>query len=201
MIIIDAGHGGLVGGIYTTPGKRHTFGAFTLHEGVLNRYQAFALSYRLDLLKIPNQILAPENEDVSLYTRAKRANEIHAQHKNAFLISIHSNAATHPQAHGWEIWTSQGETKSDQYAQVFGRHFEAMNPDVKVRWGLVGRKYDRESNFYILAKTNCPAVLTEDLFMTNTEDFMKLTDLDFVLRKLVSYKADAILEIYEKLNK
>ena len=41
---------------------------------------------------------------------------------------------------------------------------------MKMRKDMADGDPDRESQFYILRHTNCPAVLTENLFQDNRED-------------------------------
>ena len=85
MIILDNGHG------INTPGKRSPFEP-VLYEYEFNRDIVKRISDKLNTLNIPNVILTPEEEDVSLSTRVKRANEIYSYNPDAILISIHANA-------------------------------------------------------------------------------------------------------------
>ena len=85
MIILDNGHG------VDTPGKRSPFEP-VLYEYEFNRDIVKRISAKLNSLNISNIILTPEDEDISLSTRVKRANEIYASHPDAILISIHANA-------------------------------------------------------------------------------------------------------------
>lgn len=85
MIILDNGHG------INTPGKRSPFKP-VLYEYEFNRDVVKRISNKLNQLHIKNTILVPEDEDVSLSTRVKRANSIYKQHPDAILISIHANA-------------------------------------------------------------------------------------------------------------
>ena len=195
-ILIDHGHGGLVDGKYVTPGKRGTIEDKTIYEGVLNRAQAHLLNYQLSLYGIPSEIIAPENEDTSLKARVMRVNKIVVKKPEEFLlISIHSNAFSSPKARGWEIWTSIGETMSDDLAPIFLKHFQNTFPEVPIRTGVSG--VDKDGNFRVVTSTLCPAVLTEDLFMTSPEDFALLAD-PIELSHLVDYKLRAIAEIVGK---
>ena len=192
-ILIDHGHGGLIDGKYVTPGKRASFGDKNLYEGVCNRAQANLLNYLLSIEGIPSEIIAPENEDTSLKARVMRVNKIVAKKPEEFLlISIHSNAFSKPSARGWEIWTSMGETQADTYAPYFLKHFQNTFPEVPIRTGISG--VDKDGNFRIITSTPCPAVLTEDGFMTNPDDFALLTDPKELV-EFVEYKLQAILEI------
>lgn len=192
-ILIDHGHGGLIDGKYVTPGKRGEHEGRIIYEGVLNRAQAHLLNYQLSLFGIPSEIIAPENEDTSLKARVMRVNKIVSKKPDEFLlISIHSNAFSNPKARGWEIWTSIGETMSDELAPIFLKHFQSSFPEVPIRTSISG--VDKDGNFRVVTSTLCPAVLTEDLFMSSPDDFQILSD-PIEVAHLVEYKLRAILEI------
>lgn len=198
-ILIDHGHGGLIDGKYQTKGKRAAFDGIELYEGMVNRVQAHLLNYRLSMVGIPSEIIAPENEDISVRARIMRVNKIVAKSPNEYLlIPIHSNGHESEQSHGWEIFTSHGETASDGYATVFEKYFRRLFPRFVVRRGLIGGM--KESNFGLLTATRCPAVYIEDLFMTNKAEFLILTDPN-AIACLVDYKFQAILEICGKIER
>jgi N-acetylmuramoyl-L-alanine amidase len=158
-ILLDAGHG------KNTPGKRSPIWSdgTQLFEWEFNRDIVKRVSELLKAEKIPYIILVPEDLDISLKERCSRANK----HKNAFLVSIHANAGG---GTGWEIYTSVGRTKSDEYAQIIFKEFENAFPEFKMRTDLSDGDLDKESNFYILKNTKCPAVLLENFFMDTERD-------------------------------
>ena len=116
--------------------------------------------------------IVKEEIDVPLAERCRRVNEYKAS--EAILVSIHCNAAGNGSdwmsARGWEAWTSVGKTKADKLATCLYEDAEHCLPGMKIRKDLVDGDPDRESQFYILRHTNCPAVLTENLFQDNRED-------------------------------
>lgn len=79
------------------------------------------------------------------------------------------------QARGWEAWTSAGQTKADKLADSLYAAAGRLLPGVKIRKDMTDGDPDKESRFYILKHTKCPAVLTENLFQDNKED------VDFLL--------------------
>ncbi len=192
-ILIDHGHGGLIEGEYQTKGKRATHNKKTLFEGACNRAQAHLLNYMLSLEGIKSEIIAPENEDTSLRARVMRVNKIVAKKPEEYLlISIHSNAFHNKDVRGWEIWTSLGETFSDDYAIPFHDRFVEAFEHVPIRKSVSG--VDKDGKFRIVMSTKCPALLIEDLFMTNPDDFKLLTSFDEI-GHLVEYKVNAIKDI------
>ncbi|MDR1370981.1 MAG: N-acetylmuramoyl-L-alanine amidase [Dysgonamonadaceae bacterium] len=164
LIILDNGHG------KDTAGKRSpvwTDGS-QLFEYEFNRDIVSRISFMLTKEEIKHSILVPEEIDISLTERVRRANELsRAWSGNAILISIHANAGG---GTGWEVWTSVGKTKSDQYATILFNEAKKMFPEWKMRSDTSDGDLDKESNFTILAKTTCPAVLTENFFMDTEKD-------------------------------
>lgn len=159
IVLVDNGHGA------ETPGKRSPDGK--LREYEFNRAVAKLVVARLRASGVEASLLVPEEEDISLSERVRRANRIAgiAGVSNVMLISIHANAFGDDwnEANGWSAYTSPGWTKSDAIAQALYAAAEQVFPEAKMR-------KDKEANFYILRKTACPAVLTENFFMTNRKE-------------------------------
>ena len=78
-------------------------------------------------------------------------------------------------ARGWEAWTSVGQTKADKIATCLYDAAEKILSEMNIRKDTTDGDPDKESGFYILKHTKCPAVLTENLFQDNRED------VDFLL--------------------
>lgn len=132
----------------------------------------------LDKLKINYKIVTPELTDIALTTRANRVNRYCSKlgKNNCLLISIHANAAgmgdKWMNARGWSVWTTKGKTDSDKYADTFYKEAEKLLPKygMTLRRDLSDWDNDYESNFTILYKSKCPAILTENLFQDNKID-------------------------------
>lgn len=167
--IIDPGHGGMVDGEYVTaPKKMFDHGDFVFYEGVWNRQVAKSLESKLIEAGIDSKIIVPEEEDVGLWERVRRANELNLNlEKPVIYISIHANAGG---GVGREIYTSVGQTKSDEVADCFFEAYEDEIPSQRQRVDLSDGDKDKESNFYVLKNTKCPAILTESGFMDNREE-------------------------------
>jgi N-acetylmuramoyl-L-alanine amidase len=161
-VILDAGHG------INTPGKCSPIwddGSYLL-EWEFNRDIVSRIAEGLPGIQVV--ILVPEDADVDLGVRCYRANKVHASSPDgAFLISIHANAGG---GKGWEAFTSQGKTLSDSYATILYEEAQSEFPDMRMRKDLSDGDYDKESSFYILRNTHCPAVLTENFFMDHEPD-------------------------------
>lgn len=160
----------------TAPAKMYQFdNGITAYEGVTNRMIKDSLLAKMKGKGFKYIDLCPTEIDIPLAVRVGVAN-IYAERfhsNNCLLISLHSNAGG---GTGFEIWTSPGQTKSDRYADMFGETFQAIFPDIAFRKNTSDGDLDKESAFYILQETKCPAILPEFLFFDNWEDFQLLRD-------------------------
>ena len=168
-VLIDNGHGS------NTPGKCSPDGR--LKEYAYTREIAQHLEMELRKRGVDVERIVKEEIDVPLAERCRRVNEYKAS--EAILVSIHCNAAGNGsdwmQARGWEAWTSVGQTKADKLATCLYEAAEKYLSGMKMRKDMTDGDPDKESGFYILKHTKCPAVLTENLFQDNRED------VDFLL--------------------
>lgn len=184
-IILDFGHGGIdENGNYTTQGKKHTFSnGETAYEGVINRRIGGMLRGYLRMLDDNYNIITTVDEndsrDLSLSYRVRVANRYPAS--ETIFISIHNNAFN-SEVRGFEIYTTRGVTKSDALAESIANAVEPFYDDLKLklRYDTSDGDKDKEAEFYVLKRTNCPAVLIECLFFDNTEDYKRLKDPEFV---------------------
>ena len=154
-ILLDNGHG------CDTPGKRSPVwpDGRQLLEWEFNRDIVARIARRLGEAGIPHRCLVPEDTDISLAERCRRANRL-AREGNCLLVSIHANAGG---GSGGEVFTFPAATRSRQYAQVFETTWPLVFPGLPFR----GCK---EARFAILRDSLCPALLTECLFMDNESD-------------------------------
>lgn len=166
-ILIDTGHG------ENTPGKRSPDGKF--REYLYVREIADQVVAQLRQRGYDAERIVMEFSDVALAERARRVNEVCGRlgTKNVILVSIHCNAAGNGEwmnAKGWSCYTSIGQTKADKLADCFYQVAEEKFAGRKFRKDLTDGDPDWEAGFYMLKKTKCPAVLTENFFMDNKDD-------------------------------
>ena len=166
-VLLDNGHGGLINGIYQTKGKRSPVweDGSQLYEGEFNRAIVARIAEFLTSLSIPYVLIAPESQDIKLDARIVRANKY--KDTPCFLVSVHANAG---RGKGFEIYTSRGQTKSDEIADVFVEEFKKAFPGQKVRCDYSDGDIDKEADFVMLQKTAMPAVMTENFFMDNEKE-------------------------------
>ena len=156
----------------TAPSKMyyHNENKTWAYEGVINRLIKDAVIDRLMQASIPFIDVCPTEMDLPLDLRVKLVNDICEEYgrDKCLLISLHCNAG---KGTGFEIWTSPGETKSDLYATEFSRLYERKFPEQKFRKDMSDGDVDKESAFYILRNSACPAILPEWLFFDNFDDW------------------------------
>lgn len=172
-ILIDPGHG------VDTQGKRSPKGEFgVLREYAFNRAIAKPLVERLKKLGYDAELVVSEDEDISLGERCRRTNKWCDKlgSKNVLFISIHSNASsnceTWQKPNGWcEFVYNKASNASKRLAQCL--YDEAEKRGLKGNRCVPPERY-WTANFYVLKHTDCHAVLTENLFYDNHNDYLYL---------------------------
>ena len=196
VILIDNGHG------IDTAGKRSPDGR--LLEWKYSREIAAEVVKRLKTMDYNAQQLVTEENDISLGTRCKRVNDIckHFGASNVLVVSVHCNAAGADgkwhDARGWQACVSlNASAKSKQLASYL---FDAAQAEgLKMRSPKPGQKWWAQ-NLAICRDTNCPAVLTENLFQDN------LADVEYLLsdegrEAIVNLHVNGIINYIKSLEK
>jgi N-acetylmuramoyl-L-alanine amidase len=155
-IVIDPGHGGADPGAIGPGGTREA----DINLAVSSRLAALLIRQR-------HEVVLTRTGDVflSLATRADLANSRKA---DAF-VSIHCNAAVSPAAHGFEVWTSRGQTRADALASGISTAWSLEFPFMTIRADWGDGDVDKESGFFVLVKTAMPAVLIELQFISHPQ--------------------------------
>ena len=91
-------------------------------------------------------------------------------------VSIHCNSAVSPNAAGYEVWTSPGDTEGDALATCIYAQIAIEFPDRTGRADYSDGDPDKESRFYVLVHTDAPACLVEMAFISNDEEAALLSD-------------------------
>lgn len=193
-VIIDNGHGSNTVGKQSPDGK--------VREYKVTRLIAQQIADKLKSLGYNAILLVPEEVDMSLGVRVNRANSRCREYgvDNCVLLSVHCNAASNgewKQARGIECYTTIGDTMADILAEYFYQEVAKILPFVKLRKDTTDGDSDKESNFYILRKTLCPAILTENFFMDNKEEAELLKD-NSVLSKIADAHVGAVVKFFSQ---
>lgn len=106
------------------------------------------------------------DKNSDLLKRALIANDYGAD----CFVSIHCNAAADKAAHGFEVWTTTGQTPADTLATMIIDELKAIKPALTLRMDMKDGDPDKEKNFSVLYNTKMPAVLVELGFISNPDE-------------------------------
>ena len=185
----------------STPGKRSPDGKFREYaysrkvcREVAKRLREAGVDCVIDYIDDDMPGLTSSQE---LVKRVQIVNAI-AKKTNCLYVSIHVNASAKSgwdKATGFAVYTSPGETKSDALAtDIFDEATKLLKPMGKsLRKDMSDGDPDFEENFYVLRKTICPAVLTENFFQ-NTKSDIEWLESEEGFKTVVTYHVNGILK-------
>ena len=191
-IILDAGHGGMIDGVYQTSGKRSPIwdDGSQYFEGVGNRQIVSKLTDELNKKGIDVFNANDSEKDMSLSERVSIINkEIKSNPDSEYIgISIHSNGFHDVRANGWSVHVSSNcSVDSLILAEMSSKKMKSEFPNHVMR-GV------KTNNFYILKNTICPFILTENFFMTNEKECKEILMTESGQDKIVKIHLDLICE-------
>lgn len=170
IVLIDNGHGRETKG-KCSPDQR-------LREWKYTREIAKEIVVRLSQHEVNAQLLTPEDGDIAIAERCRRANNIYRHFgKDVLLVSIHCNAkgadGQWHDARGWQSCVSLNASARSK--QLASHIFDAAQAQgLKMRSPRPNQKWWQQ-DIGICRDSLCPAVLTENLFQDNEKD------VDFML--------------------
>ena len=187
-VVIDAGHGGEDGG---------TVGRNGALEKDLNLSIAFALADALEGNGIST--LLTRSEDVLLYDKSsdyhgqKKAQDLATRRRiaeeceKAVFVSIHLNSFPEEKYSGLQVYYSENDPDSLRLAK------EIQTLTAKTLQPKNNRQCKSGTDIYLLAMLECPAVLVECGFLSNSEECELLCSPDYQ-KRLADTLATAITE-------
>ena len=216
-VILGTAHGKNVAGKRSPDGKFQEWQYSREIIGQLkSKLELAGLNVFVD--NMDSEVPLPANAE--LRARCKYVNDLCDKYgtKNCVYVSIHVNAAASTgswnKAGGWAAYTSPGRTRSDILAtylyEAAEKHLSgyAAKMEEGKKKGLYGSNQkpfrkdttdgdpDKEANFYVLVRTKCAAVLTENLFQDNKADVAFLTSEEGK-KAIVDLHKGAILKFAE----
>jgi N-acetylmuramoyl-L-alanine amidase len=196
--LIDAGHGGMKNGVYTTaPAKMVVYpDGYTIFEGEVNRKVASKLAEKLFDHGIDFALVYDEIQDTSLSTRVDIINKIFAKDSRCISISIHSNASpdSSKPGRGFEVYTSPGKTNADLVSPFFCSACIRNFPEYPFRSDKSDGDMDKEAKFMMVTHPKCPSLLVESLFMDNREE-AEFLNSDKGQQRIAEWLLQSILEV------
>ncbi|QQO40324.1 endolysin [Bacillus phage WhyPhy] len=172
-VVIDAGHGGKdsgasAGGVYE---KNVALQIVKLIKDELLNYDVKTVFTRLS----------------DVYPSLSERCTISNANKADLFLSVHVNSASNKAANGYETLVYLG-LKNSKQGKVFHKHLSTVNK----AYGKSDRGI-KEQDVQVLRSTKAPAVLTENLFVSNEYDRKLLVD-DKYLQLVAKAHVDAIVE-------
>lgn len=205
IVHLDAGHGGMVNGVYQTAGKQWDYGDFHVYEGVVNRAIVTHLVEKMFQNHISYNLVTISNHDESLAARMMYVDRIaksYPKQSHIFLSVHHDATASESSANGCSFYTTKGITDSDYAANLYFPFLYDLGMKVRVNRARK-LEFDQESNFYVIRKaeeSGCIALLFELGFMTNREEALKIiTDEHQITAANALY--EGTLAVLEKIEK
>lgn len=191
--LLNPGHGGMINGVYQTPGKRSPLVPPGIYEGEFNRavvdiVEVLLRQYNVHVINIAAFIGPYQTWWNDLDPHIVAANQL-ANVFDCRFIHVEANAAREPgwsKAHGHKVFHYPGSKLGTPMADVFSEKLKQYNHTLDR--GVEGKKYK------ILKQTSMPAVLLECGFMTNLGEAKRMADSEFRLHTAEAIVA-GIMEI------
>ena len=171
-ICLDPGHGGADVGAVGPAGLRESEAALQIAKYV-----------RRGILDCGWDVFCTRSDDrfIELDGRC----QIAASEGAELFLSIHCNAFSNAAAHGYEVWTSVGQTAADPIAEKLFDSIGAAFPGLTPRADKTDGDSDKESGFKVLVgceAAGIPAVLVETAFISNMIEERWLRDTGWKMR-------------------
>ena len=188
-VIIDAGHGGI------DPGK---VGVNGVYEMDINLAIAYKLSDILEEKEI--KVIMTRKDDNGLYkdsdtnkkmTDMNKRIEIINTSKANVVVSIHQNSFTSSDARGAQVFYYKESAKGEELAESIQDKLLKMDESNT-------RQKKSDMDYYILRKSDIPAVIVECGFLSNPDEAELLSGGDYQ-GKVATSIADGIVD-YLKAN-
>jgi N-acetylmuramoyl-L-alanine amidase len=155
LVVVDAGHGGRDPGAISAGG---------LYEKHINLAVALKVADLLEQAGVGVVMTREQDRYIELEERADIAN----RRKADLFVSIHADSAPNRSVQGFTIYVARAASADAQrVAAGIKQAMAAAGCDSR---GI------RDADYKVLVLTNCPAVLIELGYLTNTQDTARLRD-------------------------
>jgi N-acetylmuramoyl-L-alanine amidase len=165
-LFVDAGHGGEDPGAM---GKLADGSQIREKEINLDIANEIARIFRTEYVGVEVAMSRSDDTFVMLSERTRQANEWGAD----YFVSIHVNSAASPSASGFETYIYNGPVSAETVEKQ-----RIIHQVIVDKLGLKDRGMKR-ANFAVLRESKMPAILIENLFISNPADAALLSDPQF----------------------
>ena len=188
-LILDAGHGGLDGGCSTSDGKveKNINLNITLSVRDLSKLFGYNVETTRDTDKSIHDkgVAGIKNQKIS---DMENRLEMFNKYTNSICVSIHQNTFSDSKFSGAQMFYSDKNEASEQFATLMQQQFvDNLQPDNQREIKLCGKE------LYLCYYCNNPAIMVECGFLSNPDEAQKLTSQD--------YQKKVALTIFTGINK
>lgn len=185
-IVLDAGHGGMDGGVVGVTSK--------VKESDLNLAITLRLKETLDDMGFETTLT--RKTQAGLYDAAikgfkkrdmQKRKEIIQNTNPALVVSLHQNRYPSPSVRGAQVFFKRGDEEGERFAEVVQGKLNALYKTEKVK----ARKHT-PSEYFILACTDNPSVIVECGFLSSAADEKLLTSTTWQKRLAESIAAGIV---------
>ena len=184
-IVIDAGHGGIDGGVVGADGKTK--------ESTINLYIAKILAntlsrkgYTVTLTRKTEAGLYSSSATSKKLSDMQKRKEIINEIEPHLVISIHQNSYPSQKVSGAQVFYSSLQEESKDFANLLQNDFNEF---------LSQNKQSKLADYYILQCSSYPSLLVECGFMSNATEFNKLLDKSY-REKLAQVIANSVDKMF-----
>lgn len=173
VIVIDAGHGGVDGGAVAPDGGTEK----EINLAVAKKLAALCEASGIDYVLTRTEDSMLVGDDVTshrkmhdLKNRLALTRQIIENGKEAMLVSIHMNNFSSAKYSGLQVWYSPSDARSSEIAAYIQSYARTWLDNSNTRQTKAAT-----SAIYLLDRADFPAVLVECGFLSNPEEYKKLT--------------------------
>lgn len=189
VLILDAGHGGLDGGCSAADGSVEKSINLNIMLSVRDLSKLFG--YNVETTRDTDKsihdkgITGIKNQKIS---DMENRLELFNKYNNSICVSIHQNTFSDPKFNGAQMFYSNKNETSEQFATIMQQQFvDNLQPDNQREIKLCGKE------LYLCYYCDNPAVMVECGFLSNPEEAAKLITID--------YQKEVAFTIFTGINK
>ena len=171
-VVIDAGHGGIDGGVSgVTSGVKESDINLDAAKRLKRMFKATGVNVVMTRETSAGLYgtLSSGFKVRDLSKRVEIAKEVNAD----VFVSVHMNKYSDPSRRGAQVFFAADNQKSKQLAECVQKSLNEMPSSVRECSALVG-------DYYVLNNAPCPAIICEYGFLSNPEDEKLLLDGDYL---------------------
>ena len=184
LVVIDPGHGGSeVGTVGVYNGKE-------IYEKDINIDICLALKTMLEKCGVSYYMLREDDTYISINDRPVIANEKGAY----FYLCVHNNASENKSISGVQVYYSN---KTASFDNITNEQVSQIYYDNVAALGLKKSGTVDNPRYIVIYKSNMPAIIVENAFMSNSDDLELLMDDEFKV-KLAAALCESTIQLLNK---